>query len=331
MPKRLRRFISPLLGLLLFAVALHFLYKQFGSLHYDEVVRQLHDFAPWQLVLAVGLTLLSYFVLSCYDLLALHYLRLKLPPPLANAYGFIAYAFSNNIGHTLFGGLVVRYRLYSTRGLSAREIATIAFFCGLTFWLGFLTLGGAAFLVAPLALPASLHIPFADTRPLGYLFLGLAAAYLIFTALRRRPFVIRQVAIHSPSLSIALGQLVLAVIDLAIAASVLFCLLPPGVISWHAFLGIYLLAIVAGLVSQVPGGLGIIELVLAAFLSDTISADRLAATLLAFRAIYYFLPLLLATALLGVHELLEHKKEFRHALVARLRAIFRRTQDSETK
>jgi phosphatidylglycerol lysyltransferase len=329
-PKRLRRFISPLLGLLLFAVAIYFLNKQFGSLHYDQVARQIHDFAPWQLILAVGLTCLSYFVLSCYDLLALHYLRLKLPPPLANLFGFIAYAFSNNIGHTLFGGLVVRYRLYSTRGLSTREITTIAFFCGLTFWLGFLTLAGTSFLVAPLTLPASLHIPFADTRPLGYIFLSLAAAYLLFAALRRRPLVIHHWAVHSPSLSIALGQLLLAVIDLAIAASVLFCLLPPGVVSPHAFLGIYLLSIAAGLISQVPGGLGVVELVLAAFLSDTVPADRLAATLLAFRAIYYFLPLLLATALLGGHELLQHRQDLRHALVARLRAYFSRSSGPQS-
>jgi len=330
-PKRLRRFLSPLLGLLLFALALWLLHHRFHKLHYDEVVRQIHDFAPWQLILAVGLTLLSYFVLSCYDLLALHYLRLKLPVPLANLFGFMAYAFSNNIGHTLFGGLVVRYRLYSTRGLATREIATIAFFCGLTFWLGFLALAGASFLVAPLALPASLHIPLANTRPLGYVFLGLAAAYLLFTALRRRPLVIHHWAVHSPSLSIALGQLLLAVIDLAIAASVLFCLLPPGAVSPFAFIGIYLLAISAGLVSQVPGGLGVFEFVIASFLSDAVPADRLAATLLAFRCIYYFLPLLLATALLGLHEVLQHQQDLRRALVARIRAFCRGPQEPEAK
>jgi len=59
----------------------------------------------------------------------------------------------------------------------------------------------------------------------------------------------------------AAGQVALASMDLTLAARVLFVLLPsdPSLSFLHLF-SIYLLAVVAGVASQVPGGLGVFDL-----------------------------------------------------------------------
>ncbi len=70
-----------------------------------------------------------------------------------------------------------------------------------------------------------------------------------------------------------------------------------------AFFGIYLLAQLAGVVSNVPGGLGVFETVILLLLKSFISSATLFGALLAYRAIYYLLPLCIAVLLLGIYEL----------------------------
>lgn len=61
-----------------------------------------------------------------------------------------------------------------------------------------------------------------------------------------------------------------------------------------AFLLVYLLALAAGVLSHVPGGVGVFEAVLLAAFAGQLGAAPLAAALLLYRLIYVVLPLLLA-------------------------------------
>jgi hypothetical protein len=58
-----------------------------------------------------------------------------------------------------------------------------------------------------------------------------------------------------------------------------------------------------GVASNVPGGLGVFEGVILLLLSAKVPAAAVLASLLAYRAIYYFLPLGFATGLLGLYEM----------------------------
>ena len=62
---------------------------------------------------------------------------------------FTTYALAHNIGATVFSGAVIRYRAYSTKGLSAAEVGVLVAFCSFTFTLGNLLLGGLVLLVDP--------------------------------------------------------------------------------------------------------------------------------------------------------------------------------------
>jgi hypothetical protein len=64
------------------------------------------------------------------------------------------------------------------------------------------------------------------------------------------------------------------------------------------------LGAVAGLVLRVPAGLGVLEAVGVALLAGgTLGQDKVLAALLAYRALYYLVPLVLASVALGLAEL----------------------------
>ena len=191
---------------------------------------------------------------------------------------------------------------------------------GVTFWVGALALAGLMFLWQPLTIPPEFlaklpewlrdHFP-KTVRPLAPILLGVVAIYLGLSFFHRRPLRFRGQEFHLPSLKMALSQLAVASLDFTIAASVLFVLLPDEVeISFLHFLSIYLLAIVGGVVTHVPGGIGILELVVLTLIASNdkgIEKDALFASLLAFRVVYYWIPLFPALALLGLADVLPRK------------------------
>ncbi|MBI3990080.1 MAG: UPF0104 family protein [candidate division NC10 bacterium] len=274
MKKKLLHSLGSLFGLLLFAVALWVLHHELREYHYHDVVRHVGELPAHRLFLALALTLLSYLILTGYDTLAFRYIHHPLAYAKIALSSFLAYAFSHNPGLFVLSGAPVRYRLYSARGLSTVEITNVVAFCGLTFWLGFFTLGGMVFLLEPLVIPASLNLPFASVRPLGVIFLVPVGGYVLWSALRKRPLKIREWEFALPSPRLSFVQIVVASLDWALVGSILYVLLPPtATLSYPGFLGIFLQAQIVGLVSHVPGGLGVFETVMLLLLSPTFPAD----------------------------------------------------------
>jgi phosphatidylglycerol lysyltransferase len=310
MKKKFVHAIGPLVGLVLFSIALWVLHHALKDYHYHDIARNLSELPLLCLLIAFGLTLLNYLIMSGYDLQALRYIHYQLPYHKTAIASFIGYAFSNNIGLSMLAGGSVRFRLYSAWGLSVEEITKVVVFCSLTLWLGFLTLGGIVFLFEPMAIPKALHLPFASVRPIGMIFIFLVGGYLSWSLFRKKPFKIRYWEFPVPSFRIFLVQIAVASLDWALAGSILYVLLPStSELSYLGFLGIYLLAQTAGLVSQVPGGLGVFETVILLLLTPYLPASAVFGSLLAYRGIYYLLPLGIATVMLGTHEILEKKEQ----------------------
>ena len=263
-----------------------------------------------RLALALLLTALNYLVLTGHDALAFRYLRYPLSYGKIAFASFLGYVFSHNIGFALLSSASIRYRLYSTWGLSTGEIATVVAFNGVTFWFGVLFLGGVVFVWEPLTLPPALRLPFFHSlHPLGVIFLILVAGYLLFSAIRTTPLKIRDWEVPLPPVRLAVAQVVLSSLDWALAAGVLYVLLPTtDNLSYPLFLGIYILAQMAGVSSQIPGGLGVFETIIVLLLSPQLPAPAILGSLVVYRGVYYLLPLGIATVLLAIHEL-SHKKE----------------------
>ncbi|MDP9362325.1 MAG: bifunctional lysylphosphatidylglycerol flippase/synthetase MprF, partial [Acidobacteriota bacterium] len=307
--KRIAPFLKPLLILALFAIALRVLHDTLAQYRYRDVIAYVSALSGDQLLLAVVLTLLGYLVMTGYDTLAFRYIRHPLPYFKIALASFIGYAFNNNVGFSGLVGGSLRYRLYNAWRLTAVEIAKVIVFCTISFWLGFVLLGGIFFLAAPPQVPPSIHLPFASIRLLGIVLLLPAIAYMLWIGIRREPIRIKQWEFELPSAGLFLAQVATSCLDWIIAAGVLYILLPDSLpLTFPRFLCIFLLAQIAGVASNVPGGLGIFEAIILVFLAPFFSASAILGALVAFRAIYYLLPLLVAMLLLATHEIVEKRE-----------------------
>ena len=302
--------LASLFGLLLFAGALWILYHELKDYSPHGILLTLHNLAGPRLFGALALTLLSYLNMTGYDTLALRYIHHPLKYRKIALASFISYAMSNNIGFGMIAGGSVRYRLYSAWGLSPREITKVLVFCTVTLWLGFVALAGVLFLFEPPALSRALPLPFTSLRPVALLFLLILGGYIAAATLIKKPLTIRDWHFAFPSLRLLVTQLVVASLDWALASTVLYTLLPgdPG-LSYQGFLGIFLVAQMLGLLSQVPGGLGVFETAVIVLLADSMKSPAVVASLLAYRGIYYLLPLGVASAILGAREVLRAREK----------------------
>ncbi|MCC7201971.1 MAG: bifunctional lysylphosphatidylglycerol flippase/synthetase MprF [Nitrospirae bacterium] len=309
MEKKLLYRLSPLIGIVLFAIALFVIRQELSEYHYHDIVRHLHELQANHVFLAFILTIASYLVLTGYDALSLRYINYPLSYFKIALASFTGYAFSHNVGFAMLSGGSVRFRLYSIWGLSAVDVTKVVIFNGLTFWTGFLTVGSIVFLLEPLTIPPSLHFPFSSAHVLGLTFLVIVAGYVLLSIFAKRPFRFKELEFSVPSLKFSFAQIVISAIDWSLAGSVLFFLLPSETaLSYPEVMGIFLLAQIAGLASQVPGGLGVFETVVLIFLSERMTPSAVLGSLIAYRGIYYLLPLAVATVLLGAHELMLRKK-----------------------
>ncbi|MEH1925378.1 lysylphosphatidylglycerol synthase domain-containing protein [Nostoc sp.] len=304
MLKKFRLNFSSLFGLLLLVLSLWAIASELRQYNYRDILNSLAAIPKSRLSWAIWLTALGYLVMIGYDILGFNYINRSLSWNKIAFTSFISSAFSNTIGFALLTGSAIRYRFYSSWGVSAVAIAQVIAFANFTFWLGMFALAGLIFVINPLTIPTQLHLPFATVRPIGVIFLLLIAIYLLGSILIKQPLTIRQQDFRFPSLPISLAQIAISSFDWILAAAVLYAILPSNTpLSYLEFLGIYLLGMFAGVVSNIPGGLGVFETVILLFISDKISAAAVLGSLLAYRGIYYFLPLLLAAGLLGIYEI----------------------------
>ncbi|MEH2074806.1 MAG: lysylphosphatidylglycerol synthase domain-containing protein [Nostoc sp.] len=305
MLKKLQINFSTLFGLSLLVLSLWAIANELHEYNYRDILNSLAAIPKSRLSWAIWLTILGYLVMIGYDILGFSYINRSLSWNKIALTSFISSAFSNTIGFALLTGSAIRYRFYSSWGMSAVAIAQVIAFANFTFWLGMFAVAGCLFLINPLKIPTQLHLPFVTVRPIGVIFLLLVAGYLVGSIFVKQPLIIREQEFRFPDFKISLIQIAISSLDWILAAAVLYAVLPSNIsLSYLDFLGIYLLAMFAGVVSNVPGGLGVFETIILLILSSKASAAAILGSMLAYRGVYYFLPLLVASGLLGLYEII---------------------------
>jgi len=276
-----------------FALLAGLLWNQARSIEWGEVREALAGYRLGTLALAAALAAASYTVYSCYDLLSRHYSGHLLPTRQVMGLTFVCYAFNLNLG-SLVGGLALRYRLYSRLGLDAPTITRIVSFSMATNWLGYLLLAGAAFALQPPDLPPQWRLDPGGLRGLGGAMIAAGIAYLAACAFaRRRSWTLRGHVFALPPLPLALAQVGVSMLNWLLMGAIVWLLLQQRV-PYPNVLATLLVAAVAGVITHVPAGLGVLEAVFVALLSHRAPAAQLVAALLAYRAVYYLAPLALA-------------------------------------
>ncbi len=298
---------TTLLGVALFGLALFWLHHVIGQYHWRDILAHVRAIPSSRLLAAVALACAGYGCLTLYDALGLRFARVRVPYPRLALISFMGFAIGHNVGLNTLSGGAIRYRAYSPLGLTAKQIGTVIGFGTLTFALGASVLLGLS-LISQAELSGSiLHVHSWLVVFAGCVLLGGAASYLWLACSRHETLRYRRIVIPVPTPQIAFAQIVVACADLLCAAGVLYVLLPPqAAIGFAAFAGLYLIAITAGIISNVPGGVGVFESVLL-LIFRAVPPDHLLGALLAYRVIYYFGPFAIALGLLGAHEIWVHR------------------------
>jgi phosphatidylglycerol lysyltransferase len=311
--EKVKAWAGPIFVLVMLIAALWFLHLELKEYSLQQFKEGLLGIPARKLLLAIFLTLLNYAILVCYDWLGIWYIRHPMKFGRVALASFLGYSVGNNFG-LLFGGSTIRYRLYSTWGLSAAEIVTLLFILAITFWIGLFALSGVVFLIDPLPIPEAIRLPMKTTRPLGWILTALAAGYLIASGLGK-PIRVGRKKFSPPPLGLSVAQYLVAAVDLLVAAGIVYVLLPESIeISYFRFVGIFLLAQVAVFVTQVPGGLGVLELCLITLLSPSSEAEpRLFAALMAYRLIFYLTPMVIGIVMLAAHEVIMQREHLKKA------------------
>ncbi|MEZ5533264.1 MAG: bifunctional lysylphosphatidylglycerol flippase/synthetase MprF [Steroidobacteraceae bacterium] len=305
------RWLAPLVSALAFALVIAVVHHVLARYHLRDIVAELRAIAPARVAAAAGLTVLSYLLLTLYDTMAVRYVGKPVPYRRTALTAFVAFAFGHNMSFAAFTGTAVRYRVYSTQGLTALDVATVTSFCALTTAIGLSVLGGFAALAAVPGTTA-LHLGHIWSRLFGASLLAAVCAYLAWAALARGSLVLGSWEIRPPGARLAIGQLCVGVVDLAVAAGVLWTLVPhPAGLDFVTFAGVFAIAVVGGVASQVPGGLGVFEAIVLLALRD-VPAPQLLGGLLAYRALYYLAPLALAALALLLHEVYLQRARLAH-------------------
>jgi uncharacterized membrane protein YbhN (UPF0104 family) len=271
---------------------------------------KLASIPPQGYVMAGLSTLLAYAALAWYDRIAL--IHLKHERGISYLYiglcSFVTYALSHNIGATVFSGGMVRYRAYTAKGLTAAEVAILVALCSYTFAFGTILLLALVLIGEPQILTplGSLSHWFAisptTARLIGVVMLGFCALYTIGSWLQLPPIRFRSFELMYPRMNVVARQYMAAPLELIGAAGIIYFALPEqGNPGFFIVLGAFLLSFSAGLLSQVPGGVGVMEAVFLAIMPG-MPATAVFAALLVWRLFYLILPLALSVPVILLFE-----------------------------
>lgn len=294
--------LGKLLVILICALACWLLYDKLKRYSMEDILDSIFHIRKRQLVLAVLLVILNYTILVGYDWLAVKAIHRKLPFSRICLVSFAGSAISYNLG-ALLGGTTVRYRLYSAWGFHPIDVVRLVLMLAVTFWIGALGLAGGVLFFADVHIPPELGIDQSQVDTLGAVLLGLCVLYLLvcWWAKGRAVHIFKK-EFALPTLPIALAQTAVACANLLVAAACLFVLLPPhSAISFADFLPNYLLAQVAAVLTHVPGGVGVLELILMHIIHGVVP-KLLFGAILVFRVLYYLIPLFISVVMLFIYE-----------------------------
>ncbi|MDW6020214.1 bifunctional lysylphosphatidylglycerol flippase/synthetase MprF [Mesorhizobium sp. BAC0120] len=270
---------------------------------FDDLVAVIETTSWKDVVLALAFTAVSFAALSIYDRQALALVGRKAPYSQIALTSFCAYAVGNIAGFGPLTGGTIRYRFYSPLGVSPEDIARIIAYVTAAFGFGLLFVGGLGLAAADARLAALVGLPAFSVRAVAILILALVGATFIAAAVAPRQVTLfgRSIALPGPgALALQLGA---TLVDLIASALVLWVLLPPGSVDFPTMLSVYAVAVGLGILSHVPGGVGIFETVILGALGSKVPLDGLVGALLLYRVIYYVVPLVVAVIALTVAEL----------------------------
>ena len=302
--KRIFKKIISYAGIFFFILAAFMLWWQLRHYSLSDIFDAILAIPKRNLIAACIACLAGYVALSLYDFLALNYVGGRVAWWKWMLAGMLGFAISNNAGHAVVSGGAIRYRLYTRWRITGGDILKMLTFSGFTYFLGCAAIVVIGFFLIPHDVMAQSS---GANMGLGALFifcLGVLLAYFgMAIFFRGKQIKIGQIVFYVPRPKIAFLQMVLGITDSILAGMVLyFCLIPFWDIPFGTYIGLFVVAQTTGVFSQVPGGIGVFETIFLLALPDSVDKATVFGALLAYRIIYYVLPLLGVGGLFIVYE-----------------------------
>ena len=299
------RHLPAVLGIGLLLGAIYVVQNEFRHLKLSDIQVALAAIPRSDLWVAFFWTLLAYGILTIYDRLGTIYAgRLVSYGRVAFA-SFCAYTLAHNLGFAAVSGAAVRYRLYAHWGLTPLQIGKVVAFCSLTFGLGGMVLGGIILVVEPRSIPV-----LGERLPLRVMYSIAGTLWLMVAAYVTLSRVLGSIrlfghAVELPGWRMAIVQVLLATVDVAVTAAIFHALLPPTPgLTFLIFLGVYVAAYTAGLAANLPGGIGVFDTAMLLGLAPYLEPPVIVGAIVVFRLYYYIIPLFLAGSLFAGNEML---------------------------
>lgn len=299
----LRGILPILMGVSLFGLGIYALNHLMHSVDPALVMAQVAATSGWHMGLALAATAIGYAALVGYDALALRMIGKAVPRPVVALGGFLGYAFGNTIGISVISGGAVRYRIYSTYGLDAFDIATISGYLAAAIGTGLTLIGLAALSLHPEVIS---QVSTLSPQIIRFSALGLVlilGGAILFISARGRKIRLWRLTLKLPPPRSLVAQMGLTLIDVVAAAFALWILMPVGTPDLGSFIAIYAIAMMMGILSHVPGGIGVFETIVLATLPPSVPVTQAAAALVLFRIIYYLLPFVLGFIVVSLNEM----------------------------
>ncbi len=302
--RAIARQLPAIIGLILLAGAIYVVQKEFRHLKWKDIQGALEAIPTQALVFSFIWTVLSYYILTFYDRLGTIYAGHKVSYGRVAFASFCAYSLSHNLGFAAVSGAAVRFRLYAHWGLTVLEIGKTVAFCSLTFALGGMVLGGAILFLEPEAVPFfGQYLPLWALYGVGALLWAIVIVYVTMSKVIGGLQVMGH-RIELPGARMALLQVTLATVDVAVTATIFYALLPPSTdLTWTIFLGVYVASYTAGLAANLPGGIGVFDTAMLFGLGPYLDAPQIIGAIVVFRLYYYIIPLFLAAGMFAGYEL----------------------------
>lgn len=308
--KRLIKKLISWAGLFFFALAAFMIYKQLSKYHLEDLKNALLSIPTRNLLYACLASFCGYVALSSYDFLALKYIKHKLSAWKWIFAGFIGFSVSNNAGHAIVSGGAIRYRLYTRWRIHADEIVKMVTFSGFTYLVACFFLIIVGYVITPEHAFGEGALSQMTTAVIAIAsFIGLLI-YFGASMFYKKAINIKGIKFAIPSLKMSAAQVVIGSADILMASLVLYFTLIHFIdIPFDVFMGAFIIAQILGVYSQVPGGLGVFELVFSNIIPGADNQAMLFGALIAYRIIYYLLPLILSgVALFSYEGYLAHRQ-----------------------
>lgn len=301
--QRARQVFPVVFGLLLFGVGLYALYNVLRPVDFDDVMAHLRAMPASVLAQALGATVIGYASLMFYDWFGLRYIGKSVPLGVIGLGSFLGYAFGNTIGVSIVSGGAVRYRIYSAVGLSAFEVAAVSSYVAMVLGTGLTLFGLGALILRPDAVTAYLPVTAASVQMLATAAIVVSLTVIVALSVSQFTVRIRGVDVRLPPIGDLAGQLVVTFVDIVAAAYVLWILLPAGKPEFASFVAEFSAATMIGVMSHVPGGIGVFETVIIGTLPTTVPVADAAAALLMYRLIYFLFPFTIGFLIVALNEI----------------------------